>query len=348
MALSNLDQSAWWWRQNPLIWLLALLFWGVAKFRAFLYFCGILASRQLPGSVLSVGNIAAGGTGKTPTVIALASILRQQHKTAILTRGYGSGLSRGQVILILGGKVVWSSVSNAAPYRPDEALLQSQKLPGVWIVVGSDRYQAAMELLRFNKNKPIDLWILDDGFQHLKLRRNFDLVLTDANRQWLRDFPIPLGRLREGIRSIRRADALLYTRAASNQMRIVEDLFDVKCFFSEIKYLQAYSAENSQSILDPQNSPKIALAAAIAHPEKFRTAVQSLGFEVLKTCFIGDHQSFVEASILELLHSGAPILITEKDYFRQPEFWQRPQVYVLPIRFEIPQLLLDLIKEKIL
>jgi tetraacyldisaccharide 4'-kinase len=152
---------------------LELLWRGVNRLRRALYRRGILRSRRLPRPVISVGNLAAGGAGKTPAVIAIARALTERGLTvAVLTRGHGrAGGEDGEVTSL-----------DAARFG-DEPVLIKSKLKNVHVIVGSKRYDNG---LRFLSNNDCDLFILDDGFQHLQLARDLDVVI-DAGRRVMRE-----------------------------------------------------------------------------------------------------------------------------------------------------------------
>ncbi|MEA2163175.1 MAG: tetraacyldisaccharide 4-kinase [Thermoanaerobaculia bacterium] len=153
---------------------------GVNRLRRALYRAGILKSKRLPRPVISVGNLAAGGSGKTPAVIAIARHLTQRGlRVAILTRGYGrAGGEEGLV------------TSLDARRFGDEPVLIKRTLPNVHVIVGSNRYDNA---IRFIRENDCDVFILDDGFQHLQLARDLDVVI-DAGRGWMREERFALAR----------------------------------------------------------------------------------------------------------------------------------------------------------
>jgi tetraacyldisaccharide 4'-kinase len=146
---------------------------GVNRLRRALYRSGFLKSKRLPRPVISVGNLAAGGSGKTPAVIAIAhELTRRGFTVAILTRGYGrAGSDAGLVTSLDAGRF------------GDEPVLIKSKLSNVHVIVGSNRYENA---IRFLSENDCDVFILDDGFQHLQLAHDLDVVI-DAGRGWMRE-----------------------------------------------------------------------------------------------------------------------------------------------------------------
>jgi tetraacyldisaccharide 4'-kinase len=152
---------------------LELLWRGVNRMRRALYRRGILKSKRLPRPVISVGNLAAGGAGKTPAVITIARYLEKRgFRVAVLTRGYGRSGNASGVVTSL----------DAAVFGDEPVLLKS-KLKNIDVIVGPKRYENAIRFLNSNE---CDLFILDDGFQHLQLARDADVVI-DANSAVMRE-----------------------------------------------------------------------------------------------------------------------------------------------------------------
>jgi len=181
---------------NPL----SAIYGGVVSARNALYDRGVLRARGLQGGVISVGNVSAGGSGKTPFVMLLGELLKARGiKFDVLSRGYGRQ-SRGVRLVDPGG---------LAQEFGDEPLLMARKLQAP-VIVGEDRYQAG----RFAEEKfGAQLHLLDDGFQHRALVRDFDIVLVTP--QDAKDRLIPAGRLREPLNALRRADVVVLASGAS-------------------------------------------------------------------------------------------------------------------------------------
>src|SRR5216683_274429 len=174
---------------------LAILLWPASRvygryvsWKAAKYANGSLNAKRLKGTVISVGNLTVGGTGKTPMVLWLAEkFLGDGKKVAILTRGYrGSNGTSDEIELLrkrLGGRVKFG--------------------------IGPDRYESGSKL---EAEEAIDIFILDDGFQHLQLARDLDVVMLDGSRKMKHEWLLPAGTLREPIAAVRRADILIVTR----------------------------------------------------------------------------------------------------------------------------------------
>jgi len=174
--------------------------------RSGLYGSSVLRTKKLPCRVVSVGNITAGGTGKTPMTVYIAGLLKDAGKRpAVLIRGYGGG-AEGRTLVVSDG-----SGRNVGPEEAgDEACLIADRLEGVPVITGSDRYSAGMLAVeRFGA----DVAVLDDGFQHIGLARDLDVVLLDAARPFGNGRVLPAGYLREPKSAINRANAVILTRA---------------------------------------------------------------------------------------------------------------------------------------
>jgi tetraacyldisaccharide 4'-kinase len=180
----------------------SLVYGSLAAIHRWLYSAGILRKKKLPRPVVSVGNLTVGGGGKTPLVIWLASALRDRgFRPAILSRGYGRSGSQPAL------------VDARQPWRlaGDEPFLMASRLDGIPVAVAPDRYEAGLEVLREHE---VDLFILDDGFQHRKLERDLDIVVVDNVRRFGNGRLLPAGILREPLTRLVDADLLVVTRAA--------------------------------------------------------------------------------------------------------------------------------------
>lgn len=252
---------------NP--WFLAPLSWIYAALcfiRNALYDLKILPSKKVSCTVVSVGNIAAGGTGKTPFVHLLASKF-PHRKVAILSRGYGA--------------------------FADEAALLARRLPGVEVFVGKNRAKLAEKIA-----SDFDLLILDDGFQHRKLFRDVDIVLTSDEKHYL-----PWGFLRDNPRRLRKADAVFDQSELELKVHRILDLQG-----NEIPSIQG---------------KKVAVFCGIARPQRFKKTVQAMGAHITGEIFFADHGRMD----LSKLMRGDLYVCTEKDAVKLPKT-ELPIVYL--------------------
>ncbi|MFW6081282.1 MAG: tetraacyldisaccharide 4'-kinase, partial [Desulfosalsimonas sp.] len=182
---------------------------GAVKLRDLCYRAGIFQARTLPCRVISVGNITAGGTGKTPMTIYLAGMLRfMGYRPAVLSRGYKGAAEKN-------GAVVSDGCSLLVDFETagDEAMLMACRLKGIPVLVGGNRYISGMRAVaEFDP----DIIILDDGFQHRRLHRDLDLVLMDARHGTGNGRMLPRGTLREPVKGLGRCDAVVFTRSSQS------------------------------------------------------------------------------------------------------------------------------------
>ncbi|MFN0088271.1 MAG: tetraacyldisaccharide 4'-kinase, partial [Blastocatellia bacterium] len=189
---------------QPIVYLPARLYELGIRARIGLYRRGVFATRRLAAPVISVGNLTVGGTGKTPCVAFLARLLREEGlSVAILSRGYKRA-SRGRVE-VSDGREILCSPADAG----DEPYLLARSCPGARVIVDPNRYAAGRWL---EERAPVSVFLLDDGFQHLRLGRDLNLLLWDGAESPAEARMVPFGRLREPLGGFARADAVIVTR----------------------------------------------------------------------------------------------------------------------------------------
>jgi tetraacyldisaccharide 4'-kinase len=270
--------------RNPL----SAAYGGVVAARNALYDWRWLRARTLQGPVISVGNISAGGSGKTPFVILLGELLKARGiKFDVLSRGYGRE-TRGVLAVDPGGM---------PRDFGDEPLLIARRLQ-VPVVVGEDRYKAG----RFAEERfGAQIHLLDDGFQHRGLARDFDIVLVTPEDA--RDRLLPVGRLREPVSALRRADAVVLTSGASAES------------FSP----GGKTVWRARRGIIPQNvPPRPVVFCGIARPQNFLLQLRASGVDAVAEAFFRDHHAYAEKDVRELLElrqrsEAGGFVTTEKD-----------------------------------
>lgn len=292
---------------------------AVARGRRSLYGAGILRSCSLPRPVVSVGNLTAGGSGKTPHVRFLAGWLSGQGvRVAILSRGYGRKT----------GGVLWASRGQGrargaaeAERVGDEPAFLASALPGVPVLVGESRFAAGTECLRVLE---VDAFLLDDGFQHLSLRRDADILLVDAGRGLGNGKTLPFGPLREPPDHARFADALIVTRCETadhgrEAAGAVPFPPDRPVAFSRIVPRSLVDRDGKESPLPPAET-EVAAFSGIAQNEQFANALRSCGFLVRRFLGFRDHHPYRPADLesIRAAAGGLPVITTEKDMVRLP------------------------------
>jgi tetraacyldisaccharide 4'-kinase len=301
---------------------LSKLYGFALSIRLLLYRSGLLRSRKLKVKVISVGNVTAGGTGKTPLVIYLAEKLKEKKKrVVILTRGY-KRKSKNMVDLNREnkGKISWEDVG-------DEPYLISQRLGDVPIIVTKHRVISGPYAVE--KYNP-DVLILDDGFQHLKLQRDVDIVVIDSTNPWGNGSLLPVGILREPLPSLKRADIFIFTktdqvsdlaetkdtlRKYNPQAPMVESIYRLR----SVENLSDHSPVDSDKL---ENKKALAFSG-IGNPKSFENSLRQLKINVLKHRIFADHFAYRRKDVLSLLEEaknlGADFIVTtEKDSVRIP------------------------------
>jgi tetraacyldisaccharide 4'-kinase len=268
--------------------------------------------RRLHHPVISVGNLVSGGSGKTPVVAAIARMLRERgERPAILTRGYGRRDQVEGVVVVSDGRRVLEPVTRSG----DEPQLLARTLSGVPVLVSPDRYLAG-SLAERQFGATVSL--LDDGFQHLQLERDVDLLVVSPAD--LLERVLPSGRLREPLDAARFADALLVAAADDEVPEVARALGHESAFRVAPRYGSLSSAEEGAGrvLLEPRRALAV---AGIARPGRFFAALRSLGWDVARELTFRDHHWFT-AQDLETIQraareSGASVIITtEKDAVR--------------------------------
>jgi tetraacyldisaccharide 4'-kinase len=291
--------------------LLSSIFAAGVQLRNRLYDRGVLRSRRLRGPVVSVGNLSVGGSGKTPFVLLLGELLRTRGvRFDILSRGYGRN-TRGVILVDPAG---------TSHDFGDEPLLMARRLD-VPVIVGEDRYEAG---LFAEKSFGPQLHLLDDGFQHRSLARDFDIVLVTPEDT--RDSLLPGGRLREPARDLSRADAIVLTSGVS------ADSFplDGKLVWRA-----------RRGILPKDVPPRPVVFCGIAKPKNFLLQLRTAGIEPVAEAFYRDHHAYTERDIQELLKlrqqsEAGGFVTTEKDAINLGGYLAALEpVAVVPVKMEL-------------
>lgn len=301
-------------RWSALLTPLSPAYGAVVRARAAVFRHGLLKSRRCDLPVVSVGNLTFGGTGKTPMVIALVNdLVERGRRPAVLTRGYGRATAEP---LVLTGPEVRVSAAEAG----DEPLELAERLPGVPVVVDADRIRGGRRAVALGA----DIVILDDGFQHLRLQRDLDLILLDAGDPWGGGRLPPRGRLREPVTAIGRASAVVITKVdpAADQppqdivRRIARIRLDMPIFAARLVPQRVRTGEDWT---DPTvlRGRKVFAVAGLGRPEGFRTLLEAAGAEVVGRRWFGDHHPYDvrdrEWIVREAQKHGAVVVTTAKD-----------------------------------
>ncbi len=287
--------------------------------------------KKIAGSrIISIGNLTTGGTGKTPAAVYLANLLQQAgYRVGILTRGYGGTIYKTGGLLTDGKDVYLSEAESG-----DEPYLLAQNLPGVPIAVGKDRHRNGLKLKR---DYDIDIFLLDDGFQHYALHRDFDLVLVDATRPFGNGHILPLGNLRESPSALQRADAILLTKcdlvpdeerlALIDKVRQISGIDSVFCSSHRPAGLVRIPLEPDAAVkrekLSLIKNQDVWALSGIGNHKAFEETVKKLGVRTVKNISYRDHHRYTQKdidSIMKRVRFDEYLLTTEKDWIRLAYF----------------------------
>jgi tetraacyldisaccharide 4'-kinase len=308
--------------------------------RSALYRRGLLRRRKLNRPVLSIGNLSAGGTGKTPLVVLVAKLaLRCGLKPAILTRGYGRRRSGGLIALA-------PAVQRCPNPREtgDEPALLAAALPEVPIVICASRYQAG----RYAEDEfHVDVHILDDGFQHLQLARDIDVVALDATQDFSDRAVIPAGRLREPCSALARAQLIVLTRVelaeADGLERAVRRInSSAQVFRSRLSLTSLFNIISSERVaVESFRHRPIFAFCAIGNSSAFFHYLERWGFWVAGRHDFPDHHVYTFADTAVLARramelKASALITTEKDVMNLPPGWKSDlDTYACRIEIEI-------------
>jgi len=327
--------SAWLWNGGPaallIKWLMAPAAWGYGALmhvRRRWYRRGWSAVARLPVRVISVGNLTVGGSGKTPIVMTMAQLIASTgRQVGVITRGY-LGVRSDDPWLVSDGLAIRATLEEAG----DEAMLMARRLERIPVAVGRDRAAAGRLLLTQNlSGQPTpDVLIVDDGFQHLRLHRDVNLLVIDGGRTGLDQRLLPCGPLREPWSAVRDASAVVVversgaeTTGSQEEDRLRDRLrshgFDGPFFIARMRPSGLIALPSGDPLpLVAVAGADVAICSGIGHPESFRDTVARAGAHIVKEWVFQDHHRYVpdevESMIQEARRCGAAMLLTtEKD-----------------------------------
>jgi tetraacyldisaccharide 4'-kinase len=314
---------------------LSLPYGAAVALRNRLYDRGLLRQTKLPCPVISVGNLTVGGTGKTPTVIFIANVLKERgYRPAVLSRGYGGNAGDSVNIVSDGNRILlgWRDAG-------DEPILIAGAVPGVPVLTGPKR---ALTGIAAVKRFGADVLILDDAFQHRALFRNLDIVLVDTVRPFGNGFILPRGPLREMPEALRRAHLIIRTGAETDPTDPLQGASGLPSFRGVHRPLGLVEAKTGRVLpLAELKGLKVCAFAGIGRPEAFRKSLTGLGAELASFRAFPDHHPYSRADIDALRrlageNGAGRIVTTEKDAVRladHPDFLK--EVSLLRIGMEI-------------
>ena len=317
---------------------LSVLFAGIVALRYLLYRCGLKRRYPLGVQVISIGNVTAGGTGKTPvTEIFARTLAAEGRKVAILSRGYRrkeapwwqrvfTQVIDPPLVVSDGKRVLLDSATGG-----DEPYMLASNLPGVAVVVDRDRVKAGRYAI---KRLGCDTLILDDGFQYQKLKHSIEVVLVDATNPFGNGNMLPRGILREPARHLKRADIIFLTKCRGDVGAVVEEVRQynktaeiVACRHAPKVLRDVWSREEFP--LGWLEGKTVCTLSGIASPKGFENSLRHLGAKVVWCERYADHHRYDASEILYALNRTADmgsdaLVTTEKDAVRFPRFETSP------------------------
>jgi len=306
----------------------AILYGFITSLRNYLYDKRILKSYSFDIPVIAVGNLSVGGTGKTPHIEYLIRLLSPKYKVATLSRGY-KRKSDGFVL---------ADENANAEILGDEPFQYFRKFPNIQVAVDVDRKNGIEQLLN-QKQKP-EIILLDDAYQHRKVKAGFYILLTSYGDLFSDDFMLPTGNLRESRSGAKRANVIIITKCPSNiskqeQQNIKQKIgLEVPLFFSTVSYDdKVYNDSETLTVAEVKSTSKI-LLGGIAKPKPFFDYLQSDTDEIIT---FPDHHHFSESDITAIKNKAQEkiIITTEKDFVRLEAKNLKKQLFYLPIKSEL-------------
>lgn len=308
------------------LYILSIVYGIGVKSRLFLYRIGIFKARRLGCNVISIGNITVGGSGKTPMTIYLSQrFVEKGKRPVILSRGYKGKIN--DIGVVSDGENIFLNPDNAG----DEPYLMALKLKGVPVIVGRDRYKAGLYAIeKFNP----DIIILDDGFQHIRLARDIDILLIDSRRAFGNGYLFPLGMLREPLSGLKRATLVLLKKSGvwglplqvlsrgqeseeKNSSKLTGQMKDLPIIPFTYKPVAIRNLANGARLnIDFLKGKRVGTLSGIADPKSFKGTVEGLGAVVIREFAYPDHYNYSSYDLNKIVQQidGIDMLITtEKD-----------------------------------
>jgi len=305
----------------------SILYSAIASIRNYCYDNGLLKTYSFNLPIIAVGNLSVGGTGKTPQIEYLIRLLSDKYKVTTLSRGY-KRKSNGFIL---------ADANANAEIIGDEPYQYFSKFPKIQVAVDVDRKNGIEQLLSIS-SKP-DVILLDDAYQHRRVKAGFYILLTSYNELYSDDFQLPTGNLRENRSGAKRANVIVVTKCPSDFSKQDQEVIKNKLailpnqtlFFSTIEFDEyVYSENEKKPVSEMLNVDKL-LIAGIAKPQTFFAHLQS-NKEACLT--FPDHHQFSEKDLQEIKNKAQNniIITTEKDFVRLKGCLPKDQLYYLPIK----------------
>lgn len=324
----------------PLCWLYGATIHG----RNYCFTSGIFKQKRLPCTVISVGNIVVGGTGKTPAVAAIAKLLQNKgSQVAILLRGYKRHSSEDATVVSDGENRLCSREESG-----DEADMLARQLPKIPIVVGKQRYLTGKTAIDHFKSEVL---ILDDGFQHRQLARDLDILTIDATQPYGTGALLPIGTLREPMSAIRRADIILLTRTDAVGTQVADLKAELNRLAPHTPILETVHQPTSLYWLNPSDKPstmsinaitgkRLLAVCGIGNPGAFAATLEKHKPEAVELFAFPDHHVYTESDLKQIQQhmkqcKAEWVITTQKDEQKLVTFAAQIPIVVLAVELVI-------------
>jgi len=320
---------------------LSFIYGSITSIRNLLFNYGILKTKSHPIPIICIGNLSAGGTGKTPHTQYLLDLLNNNYTVAVLSRGYGRKNSSLQLV----------EINSNAVEIGDEPLQLKQNNPECLVVVEKNRNKGVQHILKYFPKT--DIILLDDGYQHRWIKAGFNILITPFSSPYYKDRLMPVGKLREGKKGVRRANAVIFSKTPENtNPTLKKGMLDrlhlfahQKAYFSVIEYHKFRCISNNTE-LEGNNRYSITLVSGIANANPLIKYLKEKGHSINHLKY-SDHHNYTRNDIDTILakynaekNTKKLILTTEKDATKLKQFlphFKDVNFYYIPIEIKIEQ-----------
>lgn len=313
-------------KPNPLLYPFSLVYGFIVWMRNLLFDVGILKSVDIGVPVISIGNITAGGTGKTPMTMDVAKFFLEKGKrVAVVSRGYGR-MSRGTVVVSDGQNILADAAQSG-----DETMVIARRLPKAVVIADEKRVRGAQKAVEAYR---VEVIVLDDGFQHRYLQRRIDIVLMDHSRPPMKSMLLPAGYRREPLSGLKLSHAVVVTKAA-DPSDLSPILNDPHVAVVSHAFSSSYAPVAVRNIFNDARQPleilngrSVVAVSGIADPESFERTVEASGARISSRFAFGDHHRYTENEIRHIseaqrLKGTDFIVTTEKDAVKLSDYKKR-------------------------
>ena len=302
------------------------LYYGTVWLRNFLFDTGFWKSQEYDSPIISIGNLNTGGTGKTPMTEFLIRLLKDRYSLSVLSRGYGRSTKGYRVV----------GANDDASDVGDEPLQYRTKFKNITVAVSEDRRTGIGNLLQGEATT--EIIILDDAYQHRKVKPSFSVLLTSYSDLFYKDYVLPVGNLRESRRGAKRAQVTIVTKcpksiSAQERTRIRSKLLrytNGKVYFTSIAYSNTIYNTNENRQLSSLTGTQVTVVTGIANPKPLLEFLESNTISYSHQKY-RDHHNFTSSEI-STLEKCSFILTTEKDYMRLKSRIKHNAIFYLPIK----------------